>query len=133
MNRVRIADKPLDLTYIHHRGDNRTILEGTFVFDSANKLSTNYMLGTPNCKLKYTYVHGGITSFEPCYDLAKNSWDFAVSRKVYDDDVFKATYQTSSKALGMEWSRNSKLNGSFKVNLHFYLLLFLLWILSFVF
>jgi hypothetical protein len=25
-------------------------------------------------------------------------------------------YQTSSKNLGMEWSRNSKLNGNFKVN-----------------
>ncbi|KAJ9166108.1 hypothetical protein P3X46_020900 [Hevea brasiliensis] len=116
MNTVKVADKPLNLTYIHSRGDNRTILDGALVFDSANKVSANYMLGTGNCKLKYTYVQGGATTFEPCYDLAKNSWDFAVSRKVYADDVFRATYQTSSKALGLEWSRNSKFNGNFKIS-----------------
>ncbi|KDP38485.1 hypothetical protein JCGZ_04410 [Jatropha curcas] len=115
MNTVRVADKPLNLTYIHSRGDNRTILDGALVLDSANKVSANYMLGTGNCKLKYTYVHQGVTTFEPCYDLAKNSWDFAVSRKVYADDVFRATYQTSSKALALEWSRNSKFSGNFKI------------------
>lgn len=115
MNTVRVADKPLNLTYIHSRGDNRTIVDGTLVVDSSNKVSANYMIGTGNCKLKYTYVHGGATTFEPIYDLAKNSWDFAVSRKVYGDDVFRATYQTSSRNLGLEWSRNSKFNGSFKV------------------
>ncbi|XP_038705206.1 outer envelope pore protein 24A, chloroplastic-like isoform X1 [Tripterygium wilfordii] len=116
MNTVRVAEKPLNLTYIHSRGDSRTILDGNLVFDSANKVSANYMLGTGNCKLKYTYVHGGVATFEPCYDLAKNSWDFAASRKVYDDDVFKATYQTSSKLLGLEWARNSKVNGNFKIS-----------------
>ncbi|KAJ8772543.1 hypothetical protein K2173_027720 [Erythroxylum novogranatense] len=116
MNSVRVAEKPLNLTYIHHRGDNRTILDGNLVLDSANKVSANYMVGTRNCKLKYTYVHQGLTTFEPCYDLAKNSWDFAVSRRVYGDDVFKGTYQSSSKALGLEWSRNSKFNGAFKVS-----------------
>lgn len=116
MNTFKVADKPLNLTYIHSRGDNRTIVDGTLVFDSANKVSANHMLGSRNCKLKYSYVHGGVTTFEPCYDLAKNSWDFAVSRKVYGDDVFKASYQTLSKALALEWSRNSKLNGNFKVN-----------------
>ncbi|ESR48203.1 Outer envelope pore protein 24B [Citrus sinensis] len=115
MNSVRVADKPLNLTYIHGRGDNRTILEGTLVFDSANKVSANHVLGSGNCKLKYTYVHGGLTTFEQWYDLAKNSWDFAVSRKVYGDDVFRASYQTSSKALALEWSRNSKINGDFKI------------------
>ncbi|XAR61782.1 hypothetical protein NMG60_11016298 [Bertholletia excelsa] len=115
MNTVRIAEKPLNLTYSHSRGDNRTMLDGAFVFDPANKVSANHMLGSRNCKLKYTYVHEGLTTFEPSYDLAKNSWDFAVSRRVYSDDVFRATYQTSSKNLGFEWSQNSKLNGSFKV------------------
>lgn len=115
MNSVRIAEKRLNLTYIHSRGDNRTILEGALVIDPANKLSANYLLGPGNCKLKYTYVHKGVTTFEPSYDLAKNSWDFAVARNVYGDDVLKATYQTSSKALGLEWSRNSKSNGCFKV------------------
>lgn len=116
MNTIRVSEKPLNLTYIHSRGDNRTILHGTLVFDSANKVSANHVLGSGNCKLKYTYVHGGITTFEPSYDFAKNSWDFAISRRLYGDDVFRAAYQTSSKNLGLEWSRNSKLNGSFKIS-----------------
>lgn len=116
MNSVRIAEKRLNMTYIHSQGDNRTILEGALVIDPANKLSANYLLGPGNCKLKYTYVHKGVTTFEPSYDLSKNAWDFAVARNVYGDDVLKATYQTTSKALGLEWSRNSKLNGCFKIS-----------------
>ncbi|XP_057973370.1 outer envelope pore protein 24B, chloroplastic-like [Malania oleifera] len=116
MNTVRVFEKPLNMTYIHSRGDNRTILDGTLVFDSANKVSANHMIGSRNCKLKYAFVHRGVTTFEPCYDVAKDSWDFAVSQKVYGDDVFRTSYQTSSKALGLEWSRNSKLNGSFKIS-----------------
>ncbi|KAI5656043.1 hypothetical protein M9H77_24836 [Catharanthus roseus] len=116
MNTIRVYEKPLNLTYIHSRGDNRTILDGTLVFDSANKVSANHLLGSGNCKLKYTYVHGGLTTFEPSYDWVKNSWDFAVTRRVYGDDVFKASYQTSSKNLGLEWSRSSKFNGSFKIS-----------------
>lgn len=114
MNTVRIAEKPLNLTYIHSRADNRTIVDGSLLIDSANKLSANYMVGTNNCKLKYSYAHGGLATFEPCYDLAKNTWDFAVSRRFYSGDNVKATYQTSSKLLGMEWSKTSKTSG-FKV------------------
>lgn len=116
MNTVKVAEKPLKLTYIHSRGDNRTILDGALVFDSANKVSANHVLGSGNCKLKYTYVHEGVTTFEPSYDVAKNSWDFSVSRKVYGDDVFKATYQTTTKALGLEWTRNLKSSGDIKVS-----------------
>ncbi|CAA3005297.1 Hypothetical predicted protein [Olea europaea subsp. europaea] len=116
MNTVRVAEKPVNLTYIHSKGDDRTILDGSLVLDPANKVSANHVLGTGNAKLKYTYVHGGLTTFEPSYHLGKNSWDFMVARKVYGDDLFRATYQTSSKNLGLEWSRTSKLNGSFKIS-----------------
>ncbi|XP_022768943.1 outer envelope pore protein 24A, chloroplastic [Durio zibethinus] len=115
MNSVRVAEKPLKLTYIHSRGDNRTIVDGALAFDSANKVSANYVLGTRNCKLKYSYVHGGVTTFEPSYDFGKNAWDFAISRRVYDD-VFKASYQTVSRDLALEWSRNSKFTGTFKIS-----------------
>ncbi|PQQ13614.1 outer envelope pore protein 24B chloroplastic [Prunus yedoensis var. nudiflora] len=77
LNSVRVAGKPLNLNYIHSRGDNRTILDGTLVLDSANKVSANHVLGSRNGKFKYSYLHGGVTTFEPSYDLAKNSWDFA--------------------------------------------------------
>ncbi|MBA0625590.1 hypothetical protein Godav_003372 [Gossypium davidsonii] len=115
MNTVRVAEMPLKLTYSHSRGDNRTAVEGAFMFDSANTVSANYVLGTRNCKLKYSYVHGGDTTFEQCYDWGKMAWDFAISRRVYDD-VFKATYQTSNSDLALEWSRNSKFNGTFKIS-----------------
>ncbi|XP_055835614.1 outer envelope pore protein 24A, chloroplastic-like [Solanum dulcamara] len=115
MNSIKVLEKPLNLNYIHCHGDNQTILNGTLVVDSANKVSANHVMGSGNCKLKYTYVHGGITTFEPTYDTAKNAWDFMVSHKVYGDDVFRATYQTTSRNLGLEWSRSSKLNGSFKI------------------
>ncbi|KAB2619642.1 outer envelope pore protein 24B [Pyrus ussuriensis x Pyrus communis] len=85
MNSVRVVGKPLNLNYIHMRGDNRTILDGTLVLDSANKVSANHVLGSRNGKFKYSYLHGGATTFEPSYDLAKNSWDFAVAQRVYDD------------------------------------------------
>ncbi|KAK4429172.1 Outer envelope pore protein 24A, chloroplastic [Sesamum alatum] len=115
MNTVRVAEKSLNLSYTHMKGDAKTILDGTLVIDAANKVSVNHVLDTGNTKLKYNYLHGGLTTFEPSYDLGKNTWDFAVSRRVYGDDVFRATYQTSSKNLGLEWSRSSKLNGSFKI------------------
>uniref|UniRef100_A0A7N0TQL0 Uncharacterized protein n=1 Tax=Kalanchoe fedtschenkoi TaxID=63787 RepID=A0A7N0TQL0_KALFE len=120
MSSVKVLQKPLNLTYIHGVGDNRTIVDGTLVIDSANKVAVNHMLGSSkNGKVKYTYVHKGLTTFEPSYDLGKNTWDFAMARKVYDDDVVRATYQPSSKTLGLEWSRNSKTNGVFKITAAF--------------
>ncbi|XP_014503649.1 outer envelope pore protein 24, chloroplastic [Vigna radiata var. radiata] len=115
MNTVRVGDRALNLSYVHSRGDNRTVLDGTFVVDPANKVSANYALDSGNCKLKYSYVHKGLTTIEPTYDVAKNTWDFAVSRKVYGDDTLRASYQTSSKVLGVEWARNPKHNAGFKI------------------
>ncbi|KAK8596748.1 hypothetical protein V6N12_065228 [Hibiscus sabdariffa] len=117
MNTVRVAEFPLKLTYIHSRGDNRTVFDGALMFDSANKVSANYTLGTGNCKLKYSYVHDEVTTFEQSYDWGKKAWDFAVSRRA-NDDVFKATYQTWNSDLALEWSRNSNFNGTFKISAH---------------
>ncbi|KAE8682157.1 Outer envelope pore protein 24A [Hibiscus syriacus] len=66
-------------------------------------------------KLKYSYLHGGVTTLEPCYDLGRNAWDFAISRRLYDN-VFKATYQIWSKNLALEWLRNRVFNGTFKIS-----------------
>ncbi|CAH9078112.1 unnamed protein product [Cuscuta epithymum] len=115
MNTVRVLEKPLNLNYVHFKGDNRTVLNGTLVLDPANKVSANHTIGSGNCKLKYTFLHKGLTTFEPSYDFAKNEWDFSMSQRVYGDDVLKAVYQPSSKNVTLEWSRSSKLNGSFKV------------------
>ncbi|XP_057464198.1 outer envelope pore protein 24B, chloroplastic-like [Actinidia eriantha] len=114
MNTVRIWDKPLNLTYTHGRGENWTAVDGTLVFDSANKLSADYAFDSRNCKVKYSYAHRGKSTFEPSYDFAKNSWDFAMSR-LCGDDIVRASYRTSTKVLGMEWHKNSAFNGTFKI------------------
>ncbi|KAH7665461.1 hypothetical protein IHE45_13G035200 [Dioscorea alata] len=118
MNTVRVMEKPISLTYTHARGDNRTALDGSMTFDPANKVSVNYVFGSGNCRVKYAYAHGELrrTVFEQCYDFSKSAWDFAVSRKFEDGDSVKATYQTSAKLLGVEWNRDSKINGSFKIS-----------------
>ncbi|KAL6993610.1 Outer envelope pore protein 24A, chloroplastic [Sarracenia purpurea var. burkii] len=115
MDTVRILDKPLNLVYAHGLSDKWTVLNGALVLDSANKLSANYAFPSKNCKVKYTYVHKGASTFEPSYDFAKNSWDFAVSQRLSDDDAVRTVYQTSSKVLGLEWLRNSLFNGTFKL------------------
>ncbi|XP_059285805.1 outer envelope pore protein 24, chloroplastic-like [Lycium ferocissimum] len=121
MNSIKVMEKPLNLKYTHNKplhniGDSKTILDGTLVFNSANNVSANHELGSGDCKLKYSYVHGGLTTLEPSYDTKNKSWDLAVSRKVYGDHVCKATYQMKSNVLGLEWSSTSKLDGSFKVS-----------------
>ena len=42
MNTVRVMERPLNLTYTHWKGENRTALDGTFLIDSANKVSACY-------------------------------------------------------------------------------------------
>uniref|UniRef100_A0A803N1D3 Uncharacterized protein n=1 Tax=Chenopodium quinoa TaxID=63459 RepID=A0A803N1D3_CHEQI len=86
MNSVSVLEKRLNMTYIHNKNDNRTLLDGTLVLDSSNKVSANHMLGSRYGKF----------------------------RRVYGDDVLKASYQTSNQILGLDWSRNSKTNGCFK-------------------
>ncbi|XP_068655148.1 outer envelope pore protein 24A, chloroplastic-like [Aristolochia californica] len=121
MNTVKVADKPLNLTYVHAVRDNRTTVDGSLVLDPANKVSANYAFGSGNCKVKYTYVQGqgSRRTFEPCYDFSKNAWDFAFSQRVFEDDVVRASYHTSNKILGLDWTRSSKNTGSFKVSTSF--------------
>ncbi|KAL3346103.1 hypothetical protein AABB24_024847 [Solanum stoloniferum] len=116
MNNMRVMEKPLNFTYTHWRGDNRTVVDGTLAIDSSNKLSANYGFDSSNCKLGYSYVHKGLTTFEPSYDFAKNSWDVALSQRVDEDNVVKASYQSASKVLGLEWCKNPSSSGGFKIS-----------------
>lgn len=118
MNTIRVLEKPLSLTYIHFHAPNRTTMDGTLTFDPANKVSCNYAFGTGNVRAKYAYAHGSLrrTVFEPSYDFSKGAWDFALSRKFEGDDTIRASYETSRKNLKLEWSRDSKINGIFKVS-----------------
>ncbi|KAG8492938.1 hypothetical protein CXB51_010153 [Gossypium anomalum] len=110
MNTFKVEGKQINWSYTHMRNDHRAVLDGTLVFDTANKLSARHELGSFNCKLKYSYVHRGLTTFEPCYDLEKKSWDLAVSRRILGGDLVKANYETLSQVLGVEWSCSSLVN-----------------------
>ena len=117
MNAIRVQDKPLSLTYIHFHGPNRSTLDGTLTFDPSNKISSSYGFQTGSCRVKYAYSHGSTrqTVFEPSFDFSKKAWDFSVLRKFDGDDSVRASYETSGKNLKLEWSRDSKVNGIFKV------------------
>lgn len=118
MNTLSVVGRPLNVKYTHWKGENVTALDGTLVIDWANMVSASYgfdSAGKGSCKFKYSYTHEGLTTVEPGYDFGKNAWDFAVSRRLYANDVFRASYQSSNKVLGLDWTRNSGLNGSFKV------------------
>ncbi|KAK8567718.1 hypothetical protein V6N12_006295 [Hibiscus sabdariffa] len=121
MNTFKVEGKQVNWIYTHSRNENRTVLDGTLLLDSANKLSASHELGSVNCKLKYSYVHRGLITFEPCYDLANKSWDLAVSRRTGVADLIKATYETSSRVLGVKWSSSSLVNetGRIKVSAAF--------------
>ncbi|XP_062213919.1 outer envelope pore protein 24, chloroplastic-like [Phragmites australis] len=124
MNSALVLDKRVSLTYTHSTSlapaaapPSRTALDCTVTFDPANKVNFSHALGSGGCRVKYTYAHGTdrLTTIEPLFDANKNAWEFAVTRKFQGGDAVKGTYHASTKLLGLEWSRDSKAGGSFKV------------------
>uniref|UniRef100_A0A0D9W1K5 Outer envelope pore protein 24, chloroplastic n=1 Tax=Leersia perrieri TaxID=77586 RepID=A0A0D9W1K5_9ORYZ len=126
MNSALLLDRRLSLTYTHSTTlspvgpaapPSRTAVDCSLAFDPANKLSLSHSLGSGGCRVKYSYAHGEqrLTTIEPCFDTAKNAWDFAVTRKFTGGDAVKGTYHASTKLLALEWTRDSKIGGSFKV------------------
>ncbi|KAL5218470.1 hypothetical protein ABZP36_019154 [Zizania latifolia] len=125
MNSALLLDRRVSLTYTHSTTlfpgpaapPARTGLDCSLTFDPANKLNLSHTLGSGGCRVKYSYAHGQdrLTTIEPSFDTAKNAWDFAVSRKFQGGDAIKGTYHASTKLLGLEWTRDSKIGGSFKV------------------
>uniref|UniRef100_A0A0E0KLQ6 Outer envelope pore protein 24, chloroplastic n=1 Tax=Oryza punctata TaxID=4537 RepID=A0A0E0KLQ6_ORYPU len=128
MNSALLLDRRVSLTYTHSTTlspspaapPTRTALDCSLNFDPANKLNLSHTLGSSGCRVRYSYAHGQdrLTTIEPCFDTAKNAWDFAVTRKFQGGDAIKGTYQASTKLLALEWTRDSKIGASFKVTLH---------------
>ncbi|XP_076897813.1 outer envelope pore protein 24B, chloroplastic-like [Bidens hawaiensis] len=116
MNNMMINRKPLNFTYTHSVAENKTLLDGTLLLDSNNKVSASYGFKPRDCKVKYSYVYGCSTTVEPRYDFADNSWDLVVSRRLPDDSVVRGSYKSSTKDLGVDYRTKSFANGSFKVS-----------------
>ncbi|KAH7282401.1 hypothetical protein KP509_35G029200 [Ceratopteris richardii] len=119
MNSAKLFGKQLKLTYIHPQKANATVLESTFSFDPANKLTTKYSFLSGKGSVKYSYVHGSGVTLEPSYDFNSEAWSFAASQKFRGDNTLKASYETSKKLVNLEWIRESKETGFFKVTCNF--------------
>lgn len=128
--KVKVLEKPLKLTYTHMMGENQTSLNGMLELNSANKLSADYEFDFGDCKLMYSYAHGGMT-LEPCYDFGKKSLDLTMSQRILDGDLIGASYKTSSKTLGLEWSSNSKYSENLRFKVwHYHVLFIFLFVLT---
>ncbi|XP_054795092.1 outer envelope pore protein 24, chloroplastic-like [Prosopis cineraria] len=119
MNTIRVLEKPLKFTYKHGSKDKSTDLDATLELDNDNKVSADCTFGSDKnkCKLNYTYSHKGLmTTLKPSYEVVHNSWDLAVSQKLYDNNTLEASYNTSNDNLGLSWSLASKRIGTFKAS-----------------
>nr|XP_018682838.1 PREDICTED: outer envelope pore protein 24, chloroplastic-like [Musa acuminata subsp. malaccensis] len=100
MNSIRLMENTVNLTYTHAPRDNRAAVDDSVALDFSNKVSVSYSFGTPGA----------------CKDVSKNAWDFALTRKFEGEDSLEATYHTTNKNLGIEWSKDSIVNGCFKIS-----------------
>ncbi|CAL9747579.1 unnamed protein product [Musa acuminata subsp. burmannicoides] len=118
MNSIKLMEKTLRMTYSHALQERRTEVDGSVEFNEDNKMAVHHVVGTEECKLKYTYQHGERqkTMVEPTYYVAANTWDLVVSRKLDRGEALKASYQAAAKKLQLEWSRDSNVNGTFKIS-----------------
>ncbi|EHA8586639.1 putative Outer envelope pore protein 24B, chloroplastic [Cocos nucifera] len=117
MNSMKVLGRAVDLTYTDARGQNRTAVDGAVAFDARNRVAVSHALGTKEWKVRHTYTHGALrrTVTETSYDFKSHAWDFAVTRRSQQGDAVKATYGSSTRAIGLEWARNSPITGTFKV------------------
>lgn len=102
MDMVSLFRKQLNLTYTRLWGENRTLVDGMLMLSPSHRLSATHAFGSRNCNLRYSFVHKGMTTFEPSYDLASNSWNVSMSTRVLDGDLVRASYQTSDRILDLE-------------------------------
>ncbi|XP_024396406.1 outer envelope pore protein 24B, chloroplastic [Physcomitrium patens] len=112
---ANIAKKPLRLTYIHAQKRNMTVLEGSVSIDTRNKVTGKYSFNTNKGSLKYTYVHGSGATLEPSYDFGTEAWHFAASKKVGPHDHARFCFDAQQSTVGIEWTRDSKEYGQFKI------------------
>ncbi|CAM6123461.1 unnamed protein product [Calypogeia fissa] len=111
-----VMGKPLKLTYIHPQKRNATLVEGQFVWDPRNKVTAKYNFATKSGSLKYSYHNEPWkVTVEPGYDFNTDAWHFSLGKKLPWGDNLKAQYDTSSTVLGLEWVRDDKYFGSFKI------------------
>nr|XP_024385265.1 outer envelope pore protein 24B, chloroplastic-like isoform X2 [Physcomitrium patens] len=112
---AQIAQKPLKLTYIHAQKRNTTLLEGSLSLDARNKVTGAYSFNTHKGSLKYTYVHGSGTTLEPSYDFGTEAWHFTAFKKVSQHDTARCGFDAHHNTVGLEWTRDSKEYGQFKI------------------
>jgi hypothetical protein len=116
MNSAKVFGKQVKLTYIHPQKANATVLESTVVLNSANKVTGKYSFQSGKGSVKYTYTNSSGATLEPSYDFNTDAWSYSASQTLGEGDTVKLTYETSKKVAGLEWTRDLKQAGSFKVS-----------------
>ncbi|CAL9096113.1 unnamed protein product [Musa acuminata var. zebrina] len=121
MNAIKVMEKTVELEYTHGMPEKKTAVGGSVALNPRNKVAVSHVLGTRDCKVKYKYEHGERvrTAVEPSYEVAANAWGLDVSSRFEGGDAVKASYRTAAKTVNLEWSRNSKVNGTFKISSSF--------------
>ncbi|XP_020573791.1 outer envelope pore protein 24, chloroplastic-like [Phalaenopsis equestris] len=122
INEVTFMGQAMRLAYTHTHaisGNSQMTLLGSTNVNIVNNVGLGYEFCSGVMKVRYAYTHGDLTKkivVEPCLDLSKNAWEFAVTRWIEERDSLMAIYHAGSKELGIEWRQKSKVNGSFKVS-----------------
>lgn len=117
MDSVKVTGRKVNLAYSHALRERKTTVDGSVELNAENKVAVSHVLGTEDCKLKYTFARGKLPVVEPAYDLKERAWAVAVSRKFDGGDAVRGRYESKNRKLEMEWSRTFRDKGSFKVYL----------------
>lgn len=118
MGSAHIFGKELKCTYTHPQRKNATIVQSTLAFSPKNEVTAVYNFSSDKGELKYAYIHGlaATTRIEPAFDFGTSTWNFSMIRKISIDDTIRATYNSFKYTAELEWSKNLKDQGPFKVS-----------------
>lgn len=119
MDSVKVTGRKVNLVYSHALRERKTTVDGSVELNAENKVAVSHVLGTEDCKLKYTFARGKLPVVEPAYDLKERAWAVAVSRKFDGGDAVRGRYESKNRKLEMEWSRTFRDKGSFKISASF--------------
>ncbi|XP_074576081.1 outer envelope pore protein 24B, chloroplastic-like [Curcuma longa] len=116
---VKVTGRKVSLAYSHALRERKTTVDGSVELNEENKVAVSHVVGTEDCKLKYTFARRKLTVVEPAYDFKDRAWAVAVSRKFDGGDAVRGSYEAKNRKLELEWSRTFTGKGSFKVSASF--------------
>ncbi|XP_042417453.1 outer envelope pore protein 24B, chloroplastic-like [Zingiber officinale] len=111
--------RKVSLAYIHAMQKRKMTVEGLMELNEENKVAVSHVVGTEDCKLRYTFARRKLVVVEPAYDFKDRAWAVAVSRSFDSGDAMRGSYEAKNRKLELEWSRTFTDKGSFKISASF--------------